>query len=317
MAKINFFAITVACTAMMLSNIPSSNAHYGRLNGKVIPTGIGRYYLNSPGRLSDHKFTKTIKWSTASDRIAFGYTEWKGIDAFIKCVDDPEGDSLEREAIYRLEWLKDHLKDMPGRNNIQHPLYQFKIDLYKQSNRKGNCFVYTRAPGVALEEFAVGKTWNQKAAYLPKAMLQVMQGILYLRHAGVIHNDIAARNIVVDVDFETNRVQATVVDYDNVTFMHRTANEAVNSALSQAKKLNGPFESGATCREDDRKFGLLIYYTLTGKIAKKPNISKTDLYNFMKDEFSKTRSRGFRTTLKQLDFQIGKTLKHYTRLYRP
>ncbi|KAI9591379.1 hypothetical protein BDF19DRAFT_426350 [Syncephalis fuscata] len=268
-----------------------------------MPNGVGKIYLDNPETRKKHGLTAPVKWRAAAKLISVGSTKWNGINAFIKCVKNGRTTKIETKAFDILARVNNKL-DIPGENNIIKPLKRFNIkNIF--GIKQASCFIYTFAPGELFYNFIGDKTLHEKAEYLPQIFYQLMQGMLYLRHVGIIHSDVAGRNIVVDTNPKTNKVLVTIVDYDVVKFMYQSVDEVVNLALSQPKKFNGPFKSGSSCWADDYRFSHLIYYAITGKDSIKLNIKldQDDLYNIIKSEFAKMRSRGFRFTVKQLKFE--------------
>ncbi|KAI9596846.1 hypothetical protein BDF19DRAFT_436992 [Syncephalis fuscata] len=266
MLKTGILAIAAACATMILSSIPTSNAIEGQLNGKIMPNGAGRQYLNDPIMLKAHGLTRAVDWSTATLQISFGYTQWNGINAFIKCVHSAIRTTTETKTFDILIKLKDLPRyNIPGKNNVMQPLKRFDIpDTKFPKNIKNNCFIYTSAPGEALDKLIVGKDWQYKAAYLPQVFYQAMQGMLYLRHAGIIHTDMAAKNIVVHVDPKTRKVQTTVVDYDSLEFAYESVEKTLQLApVTTLDRLNS-FSHTHRCNDANDQFSTAIYHAITG-----------------------------------------------------
>ncbi|KAI9593912.1 hypothetical protein BDF19DRAFT_480066 [Syncephalis fuscata] len=258
MIKASSFTIIAMCAAMMLSSMPAIDAIGGETNGPVNPDGVGNVYLANPQVRAKAGLTTPIRWTTSTDAIGLGYAKWGTQDAFIKCIPSSDRLTVETRA-FNVELFKSKGKTIPGSNNIAQPLNQFNIPKGTWKI-EANCFIYELAPGDTLERFAVGKSWQQKAMYLPQIFQQTMLGMLYLRRAGILHNDMAPKNVVVGVNPATNQVLAKIIDYDFVKFVKTTINWIPPRILAKASA----DEQISACNKDNGFFATAVYYAITG-----------------------------------------------------
>ncbi|KAI9597779.1 hypothetical protein BDF19DRAFT_284806 [Syncephalis fuscata] len=193
MTKSGISTIIAICAAMMLSSMPTIDAIDGKTGGPVLPDGVGNVYLANPKVQAQVGLKTPVRWTTSTDRIGLGYAKWGTQDAFVKCIPSSDRLTVETRAFSMLNAFKSKGKGILGNNNIAQPLNQFNIPkgFWKI---EANCFIYELAYGNTLEEFAIGKSWQEKARYIPQLFQQVMLGMLYLRRAGIIHNDIAPKS---------------------------------------------------------------------------------------------------------------------------
>ncbi|KAI9597299.1 hypothetical protein BDF19DRAFT_494901 [Syncephalis fuscata] len=145
-----------------------------------------------------------------------------------------------------------------------HPLKRFNVphpNFPKET--KDNCFIYTRAPGATLKEFIIDKTWQQKAQYLPQIFYQVTQGMLYLRRVGIIHYDIDHENVMVYVNAKNNMVQATIIDYDCVSFIYGSIQKTLELApYTNLDMING-HDQKRYCNIGNSLFSTTIHFAIT------------------------------------------------------
>ncbi|KAI9597777.1 hypothetical protein BDF19DRAFT_411716 [Syncephalis fuscata] len=232
MIKTGAFTIVAICAAMVLSSISMIHAIGGKIGGPVLPNGVGNVYLKDATVRAKVGLAE-IDWTTSTDRIGLGYTKWKNQDAFVKCVPSSNKLTVETRAFDILDGFKTKERHIPGSNDIAQPLARFDIPK-KLWKIEANCFVYELVPGDTLEKFAIGKSWQEKARYLPQLFKQAMLGMLYLRRVGIIHNDIAPKNIVAGFNSK-NEILLKASSYEQVT----------------------------ACNDNNRNLGLSIYYAIT------------------------------------------------------
>ncbi|KAI9591961.1 hypothetical protein BDF19DRAFT_416700 [Syncephalis fuscata] len=268
MVKIGIFAAaTAGCTAMILFSIPTSSAVGGSLDGKKLSNGIGRDYLDNANNQKYLGLTKPVKWSASNATISFGYSQWQDQYAFVKCVNSKNAITVETKAFDILDKIKDKL-NIPGRDRIMLPLKRFDITTFFRKVQ-ANCFIYTLAYGVPLDDFIDGKTLQTKAEYLPQIFYQAMQGILYLRRVGIIHGDIAERsklhsNIIAGFHPTTGKVIATIVDYDLVHFVYTNVERTLQLApLTELGSMEFYWRN-SLCKKDDIAFIETAYGSVTG-----------------------------------------------------
>ncbi|KAI9598490.1 hypothetical protein BDF19DRAFT_485311 [Syncephalis fuscata] len=287
MIKISIFTIAAACIAVLLSSTPTSTAVNGNLNGKVALDGIGKKYLDDLKKQNKPKL-ESVDWKASNEKISFGYTKWGKDDAFIKCMLMDRWISNEIKVFAILNGLKNQLNNAPGKNNIQQPLETFDIpDPNDPKKIHGKCFIYSFAYGKALDKFIFDKSWEYKAKNLPQIFYQTLQGVLYLRRAGIIHKDIALKNIVAGVHPVTNQIVATVVDYDVVQFMYPSVEETVKLAPSTSlAKMNSNILLNS-CDSNNELFSETIYHAITGALYDdEAKSSEQDPFELLKSNLS-------------------------------
>ncbi|KAI9592086.1 kinase-like domain-containing protein [Syncephalis fuscata] len=206
MHNIQVFVGTIACCLLALTNKSTVQAVGGYITAdRFIDAAVGK-----PGALSQP--TLTIRqWLHCDKSICLAKATWKQTIRFLKCESDKGFVSSESRAFNKILQLDNAARNLNlnGKDNVLHPIDEFKVT-------KGNCYVYEYIDGVSLLKFFENKNSQFKLTYSQSILIQTLQGLSYLRRAGLTHNDISSSNIMVTKRFGSSNIQVKVIDYDNV-----------------------------------------------------------------------------------------------------
>ncbi|KAI8047034.1 hypothetical protein BDF22DRAFT_750520 [Syncephalis plumigaleata] len=158
------------CALALLSQLPSVHSTHG-LN--TLPRNFIQQYVDD--NMGRYKLSN-IRWSGGSGMVLrLARVDWHHHDAFMKC----DKASNEVDAFKALDIMKTELKEgrlskdyAAGQQNVMEPLHRFG-------------FTRNGPVDIDLADF-------DQLYILP----QVTQGLLYIYNAGILHKDVAPRNIM-------------------------------------------------------------------------------------------------------------------------
>ncbi|KAI9591829.1 hypothetical protein BDF19DRAFT_468512 [Syncephalis fuscata] len=214
--------------------------------------------------MKTQKITK-LDWVGGNISINVAKVEWNGQPGFLKCMAEAANFIYEAKTFKVLEKADSLLKDAAKvyAPYIQHPLYSFKVPKTIEPHNT-LCFIYTLANGVGSDVFLQKKSWEDKAIFLPQIMMQSIQGLMYLRYANLVHNDIIHDNILVEQIGGSKTIKATVVDYDLTRLIVDEKKSILETNnLTPLDKLN-PLFASMLCRTENVKFVEKMYTSITG-----------------------------------------------------
>ncbi|RKP08419.1 kinase-like domain-containing protein [Thamnocephalis sphaerospora] len=128
---------------------------------------------------------------------------------FLKCTGDKEVFDNERVALTKI-----HAGD-PSKYGISPRIKEAFVGLTAvlSPNKGSYCLVLERLDGWSLENYAALLGNPEKDAYLPSLFSQVINGIRYMNHLGLVHGDIKPENIMIKGTSFINKPVIVIVDF--------------------------------------------------------------------------------------------------------
>ncbi|KAI9592424.1 hypothetical protein BDF19DRAFT_484327 [Syncephalis fuscata] len=221
MVKLCSFNIAAAVLMVVLANVSTSRAAFGDLTDPLEENAAGRLYLNIPANAAQHRLTG-ISWFSGDEKLSFAKVQWNGVNGFLKCIRESVNEFGAFETLRRAE--KELIgSNAVGRENVQRPLYAFNPEASIK------CFVYNFVAGVKLNVFLEGKTYFDKINLLTQIVPEILKGAIYLHKAGIVHKDLHSENVMVSQIPNTQKLTATIIDYDMAVFLNQAESQKINA----------------------------------------------------------------------------------------
>ncbi|KAI8050630.1 hypothetical protein BDF22DRAFT_735230 [Syncephalis plumigaleata] len=101
-----------------------------------------------------------------------------------------------------------------GRHNVMDPLHQFGFS--DSNNQEHFCHLYSYINGVLLDDYFKERTISQIFLITARVLPNIIRGMIYLYNAGIIHNDMSPKNIMLEQDSIGRMIGLKIIDFDLV-----------------------------------------------------------------------------------------------------
>ena len=143
-----------------------------------------------------------------------------------------------------------------------HPNIITLLDVYYDRDLEIN-LVLEYAPNT-LQYFIKSNNFEIRQKYFLPFLSQLLSGIQYIHHNGIIHTDIKSKNILIDYDLNSDYFKLFIIDFGSATIQDLTENyTVVTTAKNRAPEVFN-YSGIYTNKIDMWSIGMVIYYYLFG-----------------------------------------------------
>ncbi|KAI8052906.1 hypothetical protein BDF22DRAFT_655609 [Syncephalis plumigaleata] len=117
-------------------------------------------------------------------------------------------------AFNELAEAKERLKGayVTGRQNVMDPLYRFSFS--EKQRIRYFCHLYSYIDGETLEDYFKKQTVSQAYITAAKILPDIVRGLIYLYNAGIIHDDMFPKNVMLQLDSDRRIIGVKIIDLD-------------------------------------------------------------------------------------------------------
>ncbi|KAI8055107.1 hypothetical protein BDF22DRAFT_732425 [Syncephalis plumigaleata] len=154
---------------------------------------------------------------------------------------------VEVYAFEALNEAKDKLKGdyAAGQENVMDPLHRF--DFYEEKHIRYFCHLYSFIHGETLKEYLKKQTVTQSFITVAEVLPKIIKGAIYLYNAGIIHNDMFPKNIMLQLDSNRRIVGVKIIDLDATIIYRKEQNWQPINLLDDRNLLPNPPQKYESC----------------------------------------------------------------------
>ncbi|KAI8049237.1 hypothetical protein BDF22DRAFT_778709 [Syncephalis plumigaleata] len=213
-----------ACALALLSQISSVHSYNG------VSTKDGKYPITSSGQRYIVKHQQKLGLSDLVwiggdyKELSLARVTWNNQVTFMKCDQAGYKLDLANLNIPEVSAFKALLEAQrltgvytTGRQNVMNPLHHLYFDdVYGMTQL---CHLYSYINGVLLDDYFKGKTFSQAFIIASEILPQVIKGSIYLYNAGIFHEDVFPKNIMIQEDPIHKLISAKIIDLDSTAII--------------------------------------------------------------------------------------------------